>query len=194
MIDVGSRNLNQKNPPVVYGDIISKPENERWELIDGIPLMQARLSDVHQRILRELLTQFHSFLRGKPCEIFSEFPVWLENEPGDLKSEQFLIPDLLINCDSSKVAKNGIQGAPEMIIEILSASTAGVDKIKKFRKYQDAGVKEYWIVEPDQRLITIFKLGADRKYSNIATYDEGHIKVDSLPGLVVDLNLVFSKD
>jgi Uma2 family endonuclease len=182
---------HKENRPFTYKDIISKPENERWELIDGIPFLQARPSDTHQRALRELLTQFHSFLRGKSCEVFSEFPVWLDNEPEDLETNQYLVPDLLINCDSSKVAKNGIKGAPEMIIEILSASTASVDKIKKFRKYQESGVKEYWIVEPDQKLISVFKLDMNGKYSIINTYDEGQVEVGVLPGLVIDLNLVF---
>jgi Uma2 family endonuclease len=184
----------KENFPLTYEDILSRPENERWELIDGIPFMQARPTDTHQRIMRELVTQFHSFLRGKSCEVFTEFPVWFENRPGDFESGQYFIPDLVINCDNSRVTKDGIQGSPEMIIEILSPTTAGVDKIKKFRKYQNSGVKEYWIVEPDQRLITVFKLGPNKKYSIIETYDEGEILVEPLSGLTIALGLVFSKE
>lgn len=185
---------HKENRLFTYKDIMNKPENERWELVDGFPLLQTRPTDTHQRVLRELLTQFHSFLRGKSCEVFSEFPVWLNNEPGDLEANQYLIPDLLVNCQSGKVTKNGIKGAPEMIVEILSASTAGVDKIKKFRKYQEAGVQEYWIVEPDQKLISVFQLGMNGKYSIINTYDEGQVEVGVLPGLIIDLNPVFSAD
>ncbi len=145
-----------------YGDYLTWNGDERWELIDGVAYDMSPAPRVaHQRILMELGRQFATWLRGKPCQIFpAPFDVRLpEAGESDALVETVVQPDLTVICDKRTLDEAGYRGAPELVVEILSPSTAQKDLKIKFARYERAGVKEYWIVEPEGKTVQISRLG-----------------------------------
>lgn len=178
-----------------YADYLIWDENERWEILDGVPYMQAAPSRIHQEISMELATQFHTYLKGKTCRVFAApFCVRLDVEKNDNDVKNVVEPDITIVCDNSKLDEKGCKGSPDMIIEILSPSTGKNDRFIKFNKYEKAGVKVYWVVEPDQKLVSIFTLQPDGKYGRPEMYtEEDKMLVSIFPDLEIDLKPVFDK-
>jgi Uma2 family endonuclease len=147
-----------------YGDLENFPENETWELIDGIPYLQAEPSITHQYISDRLIIHLVSYLEGKPCQAFSRIPVWPEGKPQNKRAHGYLVPDLLIVCDPQKIHEWGVSGAPDLVVEIVSPSNASNDKITKLNKYREIGVKTYWIVEPEYRNVEVYSLDENGHY------------------------------
>jgi Uma2 family endonuclease len=178
-----------------YADYLTWREDERWEIIDGVPYMQASPSPTHQLIIGELYRQFANYLQGKPCKVYlSPFCVRLikgdEKQSEDIK--KVFEPDITIVCDRTKIDKEGCKGSPDLIIEVMSPSSIRHDKVTKFNNYEKAGVKEYWIVEPDGRLVSVFLLQTNNRYGRPEIYTEDQkITVSIFPDLSVDLNTVF---
>ena len=187
--------LPQDNKKYTYADYLTWPEDERWEIIDGIPYMQAAPSWQHQAVSAALLTQFYNYLAGKPCQVFAS-PFDLRLPDGNEKDEEttFVVqPDIVVVCDKSGLKGSGYHGTPALIIEISSPSTTKNDKIWKFNKYEKAGVKEYWIVEPEGKIVSVFTLQENIRYGRPETYAEvDKIKVMVFPELIIDLTPVFA--
>lgn len=187
--------LPQKNQEYTYADYLIWPEIERWEIIDGTPYMQAAPSPLHQEVLTELIKQFAVYLTGKPCKVYPapfcvRLPQGNEKNPEDIKN--VVEPDISIVCDRSKIDDKGCNGAPDMIIEIMSPSSGKMDRVVKFNKYEKAGVKEYWIVEPEQKIVSVFTIQPDNRYGRPDVYaEEDAIKVGIFETLVIDLKSVF---
>lgn len=177
-----------------YADYLTWNNDERWEIIAGVPYMQSAPSRLHQEILMELARQFSNYLLDKPCKIYpAPFCVRLDIDDDDKKIKNVVEPDLTIVCDESKLDEKGCKGSPDMIIEIISPSTAKMDKVIKFNKYEEAGVKEYWIIEPEQKLVSVFLLQDNMKYGRPEMYtDEDNIIVSLFPDLEIHLKSVFS--
>ncbi|MGL6174568.1 MAG: Uma2 family endonuclease, partial [Cellulosilyticaceae bacterium] len=152
--------LPQSTHKYTYADYLTWPTEERWEILDGIAYMQAAPSWQHQSISTELVTQFSMYLQGKSCKVFhAPFDLRLpESTETDETSTTVLQPDIVIICDKSKLQGTGYVGTPPLIVEILSPSTARHDKLYKLNKYESAGVTEYWMIEPDLKLVSVFKL------------------------------------
>lgn len=183
----------QEKEKYSYKDYLGWPEDERWEIIDGTAYMQAAPSRIHQEISGELHRQFANYLQGKPCRVYhAPFCVRLDVEKDDNDIKNVVEPDITVVCDSSKLDERGCKGSPDMIIEILSPSTGKKDKVIKFNKYEKAGVKEYWILEPDQKLVSVFLLQSTGRYGRPQMYtDEDQIKVSIFPDLTIELNTIF---
>ena len=178
-----------------YVDYLTWPEDERWEIIDGIAYMQAAPSPIHQEISGGLFAQFHNYLSGKTCKVYAApFCVRLVDDD-DKKSEDIkkvVEPDISIVCEKSKIDEKGCKGAPDMIVEVMSPSSIKMDRFIKFNSYEKAGVKEYWIVEPEGKLVSVFVLQGDHRYGRPEIYaEDGMIKVSIFPDLIVDLKPVF---
>ncbi|MGE5581030.1 MAG: Uma2 family endonuclease [Bacillota bacterium] len=157
-----------------YGDYEKWPEDQRWELIDGVPYdMTPAPSRKHQEILGELHRQFANYLKNKHCKVFlAPFDVRLPQ--GDEKGEMIrtvVQPDLTVVCDHSKLDDRGCLGAPDLVIEILSPYTAAKDLKIKLSLYERVGVKEYWLVQPLDRTIMVFTLQENGEYAKPAVYD-----------------------
>ena len=187
--------IPQEEKRFTYNDYLTWPEEERWEIIDGVPYMQAAPSPVHQEILAELVKQLGVYFTGKPCRVYpSPFCVRLPqgNEKNDNEIKTVVEPDISIVCDKSKIDETGCNGAPDLIIEIVSPASAKKDKVTKFNQYEKAGVTEYWVVEPEQKLVSVFLLQDNQRFSRPEMYtDEDMIQVGRFPELTVDLGLVF---
>ena len=164
-------------------------EDVRAELYEGTLIMLARPTQRHQWMLIEIATQLHTFLRGKPCRVYpAPFGVRLsENE------ETVFEPDIVVVCDESKLGGKLFIGAPDMVIEILSPSTARMDKKLKYYKYQQAGVKEYWIVDPELNLLEVNIL-RDNRYTTMIYSETDNAPVHILEGCEINLADVFSKN
>ena len=141
-----------------YADYLEWDEKERVELIDGAPLMMAPPSRKHQEISGEIYRQLANFLRGKGCRVYAApFGVRLferaEDGPEDV--DTVVEPDITVVCDRDKLDDQGCKGAPDLIVEILSPSTQRRDRLTKLNLYQRAGVREYWIVNPEDRTVQV---------------------------------------
>lgn len=187
--------LSQEDKKYTYADYLTYPEDERWEIIDGVPYMQAAPSPIHQEILMELSKQIAVYLTGKTCKVYPapfcvRFPQGYEKNEEELKN--IVEPDISIICDKSKIDDRGCIGAPDMIIEIISPSSIKKDRFVKFNMYEKAGVKEYWIIEPDQKLVSVFLLQKNERFSRPEMYtEEDGINVSIFPDLTIDLSAVF---
>jgi len=166
---------NKTGRRFTYKEYCSWPEDERWELIDGVAYdMSPAPSRKHQEISGELCFQIQSILRKQKCKVYSApFDVVLPQYPieNDDESDTVVQPDISVICDQTKLTEKGCLGAPDLIIEILSPSTSKKDLNEKFRLYEKQGVKEYWIVDPGNKYINVFHLIVDK--NEVGKYDEG---------------------
>jgi Uma2 family endonuclease len=164
------------------------------ELIRGkIYKMSPAPTSWHQLILGELHVVFKNAMHGNPCTVFlSPFDVYLVKPGQDYKETRNIVqPDLCIICDKEKIKKFGCVGSPELLVEILSPSTASKDLKQKYELYEEYGVKEYWVVYPSEKVIQIYTLenGSYRALKPITV----HEKVQSLifPELSFDAEGIF---
>ena len=179
-----------------YKDLRSWPEGERWELIDGVPYDMTPAPGVpHQRISRRLERQIDGYLAGSPCEMFhAPVDVFLpEGQEAEDEIDTLVQPDIFVVCDQAKVTDDGIKGAPDLVVEILSPSTAQKDLTLKFRVYERAGVREYWVVHPVDHTLMVFRLTENGQYGRPDSYGEtDEVPVGVLDGLTIELQRVFA--
>lgn len=140
-------------------DIYALPEGERAELIDGQIYMMTPPNRKHQTIARELFSSINSYIKSNSgsCEpFFAPFAVFLSKD-----NTNYVEPDISVICDRSKLTDKGCSGAPDWIIEIVSPSSRQMDYFTKLFKYRTAGVREYWIVDPDKDRILVYNFEAE---------------------------------
>jgi Uma2 family endonuclease len=183
--------LPDDNEYYTYADFLEWDESVRAEIIDGEVYMMASPTKEHQRIFRKIFTRLSNFLEGKTCEVFSApFDVRLFPK-SDLSDNTVVEPDILVVCDPSKLDDRSCNGAPDLVIEILSPSNKAHDKKAKFQKYRMAGVREYWVVDPEEKYLEIHILDSGRYITTV--YDAADDAPDTvLPGCVIKLADVFS--
>lgn len=142
-----------------YGDYRRWPDDERWELIDGVAYLMGAPTVSHQRIVGQLYRLLADFLEGKPCEAFlSPFDV-LSFAPGEEEEDDcssVVQPDILVVCDKSGLNDKNLHGLPEVVVEVLSPSTSRKDQHEKFSLYESRGVREYWVVEPEAQWLCLY--------------------------------------
>jgi len=173
-----------------YADYASWDTEDRYELIDGVAYMMSAPSWAHQEILVELSRQLANFLKGKPCKIFvAPFDVCL-NAAGD-KDDTVVQPDLLVICDKAKLDSKRCNGAPDMVIEILSPSSRKHDTVRKLNKYLQVGVQEYWMVDPEAQEVHVCIL-TDGKYDTKNYSNSDIIPMHALKGCLINMRDVFA--
>jgi Uma2 family endonuclease len=169
-----------------YADYLKWDTNDRYELMDGVAYMMASPTADHQRISMELSRQFSNFLLGKPCEVFAaplDVRLFFQEDDSD---DTVLQPDLLVVCDRTKLAQGPCNGVPDLVIEILSPSNTSKELVKKFNYYLEAGVREYWVVIPEDKKVQVHILDKGHFVSSVFNRDDT-IPVSILPPLVIDL-------
>lgn len=152
---------NAEPPRFTYGDYVKWQGDERWELIGGeVYLMSPAPSRAHQAILAQLTFQAQSYFDDKPCQVyFAPFDVrFPESAEPDDEIDTVLQPDLVVICDADKLDDAGARGAPDWVVEILSPSTTGRDRVAKRAVYERHGVREYWVVDPTSRVVIVHEL------------------------------------
>lgn len=178
-----------------YKDYLNWPDEEKWEIINGVAYnMSPAPSRIHQKISRELIRQFANYLLGKTCEVYgAPFDVRLPTmDQKDEDIDTVVQPDIVVVCDKSKLDDKGCKGSPTIVIEVISPYTAQKDMKEKFFLYEKVGVKEYWIVHPEDKTTMVFKLGENGEYGKPEMYtEEDNINVTILGELTIDLKIVF---
>ena len=180
-----------QNERYTYADYCAWDGSERWELIAGIPYAMSPAPNWrHQGISMNLGRNLGNFLKGKPCKVFAApFDVRLNAAYED---DIVVQPDLVVICDRSKLSGTGYSGIPDLVIEILSPSTARHDRWVKFRLYQQAEVREYWLVDPDTKTVQVCILH-DGLYVTYMYADTDTAPVSVLPGCEINLGDVFAE-
>lgn len=186
-----------QNERYSYADYLAWDDGKRWELIDGQAFcMSPAPTRQHQHISILLEQQIGSYLSNKRCEMYhAPFDVrFIESQENaaDDYIDTVVQPDIVVICDPEKLDDRGCKGSPDLIIEILSPSTARMDMAVKFELYQRYGVAEYWIVHPKDQTILVFKLLESGLYGVPDRYcAEDTIPVTLLGDLQIDLTRVF---
>lgn len=193
-MSISSRQLVKK---LTYADYLTWPDDERWEIIDGVAYqMTAAPSSDHQRVCARLAGEFYAFFKDKTCEVFfAPFDVRLPvgNET-DAEIETVVQPDILIICDKSQLTERGSKGSPSLVVEVISPSTARKDTVDKFYLYERVAVKEYWIVRPEEKTVMVFTLGSDNRYGRPEIYSGTDvIRTRLFDGLAIEVDGVFKE-
>ena len=140
-------------------DIYALPEGERAELINGRIYMMGAPTYLHQTLSMELSGTIRDYIRRKKgsCQVLhAPLAVTLFED-----NKTYVEPDVAVICDRNKITDKGINGAPDFIIEIVSPSSRKMDYTAKNALYADAGVREYWIVDPDKKRTTVYRYEED---------------------------------
>jgi Uma2 family endonuclease len=201
LVEKGTGNIMEKNArrtngkqTFTYGDYLTWPDDERWELIDGVPYdMTPAPGRKHQEILGNLNDAMRNFLKGGACHVyFAPFDVRLpKKDEADEKVKTVVQPDLVVVCDEKKRDDKGCRGAPDLAVEILSPSTSSKDQVKKLNLYEKHGVREFWIIDPNGTVM-IFFLQKNGRYGRPETYArDGKATSKIFPEMAIDLNTVF---
>ena len=178
------------NIKYTYTDYLKWDDGVRRELIDGKIYLMAGSNRRHQKLSGNLYEQFKAFLKGKACEVYyAPLDVRLN---ADTLDDTVVQPDLMIVCDDSILDDAGIKGAPDMVIEILSPATADYDRITKFNMYLQAGVKEYWIIDPVTKSLAVNILIDDRYITHVYANEET-TPVHVLEGCTINLLEIFQE-
>ena len=178
----------QPQTKLTYEDYAKTPDDERWELIDGELIMAAAPGEAHQSVQASLGARLYFFVEERDLGrfYFSSFDVVLSDTTT-------VRPDLLFVSKERAdiITPANVQGAPDLVVEVRSPSTARQDWVVKRELYARYGVKEYWLVDPDAETVTVLLLG-EQGYEEATTYWKGQaLTSPTLEGLAIDLNDVF---
>ena len=150
----------------------------------------------HQDISGNIFVPISLFLKKKPCKVFAApFDVRLpvKNKKKDDEVTTVVQPDICIICDESKIDSRGCCGAPDLVIEILSPGNSKKEIRLKHELYEEAGVEEYWIVNPEEENIVVFVLNEEGKFSGLKMYaGDDNIQSFAVPGLNINLTEIFT--
>ena len=182
--------MSVPNPAIkfTYEDYLSAPEDERYELLDGALVMTPAPGEPHQRVSMWLGWKLIQYVaENRLGEVY--------HAPFDVVLSDFDVvqPDLIFvsNERTGIITDANLQGAPDLVVEILSPSTAERDKTFKYALYAEHGVGEYWMVDTDAKTITVLLLG-ERGFAVEGIYGEGEtLESPTLQGFALDLGDVF---
>ena len=177
-----------------------KPGNEhtRYELIDGQIYMLSAPNTNHMGLSRFIYDIFSKYMADKQCGVYyAPYDVFLIKLPSRSKSKKVnknkcrdvVQPDLFVLCDKDKLKLDGIHGAPELVIEIVSRSSVKLDYLSKLNAYMNLGVKEYWIVDPLKKRIIIYQAIKDGKADDLLLFNytfDDTVESKIFPALSVD--------
>ena len=170
-----------------WDDYLTWPDDERWEIIDGVTYNMAPAPSVrHQNITGKLYSQLEQKLRDKTCRPFIA--------PVDVILSEYDIvqPDVFVVCDKNKITEANIKGAPDLVVEILSPATALKDLREKKNLYEKFGVKEYVVIDTIEEYVERFCLGSDGTYNKGEVFGPQEVlPLKSLEGIEVNLWEVF---
>jgi len=165
---------------------------ERFELIDGVAYAMSAPNTSHQRIVSILTGEFYIFLKGKTCKVIpSPFDVRLFYEEDD-SDDTVVQPDIVVICDPKKLGEEGCRGAPDLVVEILSPSNMAIEMERKLLLYKKAGVREYWIVDPKDKHISIYLLEDNGEYI-LRIFKKDNVRPVVVPGLEIPLSTIFAE-
>lgn len=169
--------------PYTEDDYYALPEDVRAELINGQIYYQAAPGYQHQKILGNVYAAIHTCIKSKngPCEVLpAPFAVRLFDD-----RKTIVEPDISVICDPGKITDNGCSGAPDWVIEIVSPGNSSHDYVRKLNLYLDAGVREYWIVNPMKEIVFVYHLEETKFEVSSYTFQD-RVKVNIYDDLWID--------
>ena len=196
-------NISQLNPNRIYtyADYLTWQFEQTVELIKGkIWKMSPAPKTRHQRISFKLSGVFYNHINLKTCDVFSApFDVRLYNKKKSKKANEDIFtvvqPDLCIICDKEKIDESGCLGAPDLIVEILSRGNSKKEMRIKYNLYEESGVKEYWIADPEHQTIHVFAFNEHEKYQLSKIYlREDVLQSVIFEDLKINLDEVFPEE
>lgn len=176
-------------PRFTYREYLQWPEGERWELVDGVAhAMGPAPARRHQVIVGELFRQIANALKGRECQVFvAPFDVRLpKGNEADEEIDTVVQPDIVVVYDGNKLDERGCRGAPDWIIEVVSPSSESRDQILKRDLYQRVGVREYWIVRPEERQVIVYRLEAGAYRHGEVREFVGTLASSAVPAVAID--------
>jgi Uma2 family endonuclease len=167
--------LNEDSFEYSYSDYMTWQLQERVELIMGKIFPMSAPNTPHQALSRELTVAFYPYFHGKTCTYFAA-PIDVRLPVGNQGNifKTVVQPDLCVICDKSKIVTQGIIGAPDLVVEILSPSNRQIEMHEKFEAYQASLVREYWIIHPEEQWMLQYVLNENhlfvlhKKYKNLS--------------------------
>ena len=194
-----ARDYNSKNyERVSYQEYLELVEtsDQRYELIDGEIFLMASPSFRHQQLVNEISGIFYNYFKNHKCSsLTSPLDIRLQGYAPKFKEDPNVVqPDLIVICDPENVEDDKYQGVPSLLVEVLSPSTKKRDLILKLNLYLKSGIKEYWIVDPENEKITQYIFTEDRDIKVINDLEPGEIlESDYFEELNISLSEIFSK-
>jgi Uma2 family endonuclease len=185
--------LDERPRKLTYEDYAAIPaDGKRWEVLDGAAHVAVTPNPLHQRTTKRLARQLEARFEAadeatgrRRGEVFNS-PIDVVLGPHDICQ-----PDLAVVTEPAQISKRGIEGAPTLLVEVLSPSNRAYDRVTKARRYAAAGVVHYWIVDPDLQTVDCYRLAGER-YSEVGCFSaEATLCHPDFPGLVIDLPAVW---
>jgi len=165
-------------------------KNARTELIGGDVYQVKTPSRRHHEVVGAMFLQLQNHIfnnRHNKCKTYYNLAVYL-------KEDTYIVPEKIIVCDLQKLTVEGMNGIPDLIIEVISPDASNYDNVTKFKLYNRAGVPEYWIVDPIDNIITALKLKTNGNYMVNMYGNIGKAAISVLPGYEMDLSTIFTED
>lgn len=194
------KNINDLdlNGTYTYADYMKWAFDETLELIKGKVFKMSPAPNLkHQRVSLKLTLEFGNYFKKHPCNLFAApFDVRLTPKKGSKSNKIFTVvqPDLCIICDDEKLDEHGCIGSPDLIIEILSPGNTRKEMKDKFEVYQENGVREYWLVEPNDRAVFVYVLNEQGKYIGLQPFTDEDIMTSAIfPELAINLEEIFAE-
>ncbi len=189
--------LRKEQEVFTYADYLQW-EDGRWELIDGIAYdMSPAPSRIHQRVTGDLFARIHALLQDSPCEVYvAPFDVRLPDSENIIDEDIRTVvqPDIVVVCDEKKLDDRGCLGAPDLVVEVLSPSTALLDLREKRDLYERHGVKEYWIVHPVYRVVMVYRMDKGGVYDKAEVFGSADmVESNAVAWIRFSLEEIFGK-
>lgn len=166
------KQLKTEEKVYTYADLLEMDDDNRYEIIDGKLYLMSSPNIKHQVLAGEIYAQLRDFLKGRKCKPFiAPLDVTFSKSRQNNKIKNVVQPDVFVVCDNEKIDDEKIWGAPSFALEILSPSTSRKDKLEKMNLYQKYGVKEYWILDPKDMIVTPYILDKQGCYKVERVYD-----------------------
>jgi Uma2 family endonuclease len=180
-----------------YADYMRWNFLERLELLRGKIFRMGAPNTAHQIVGGKIYNEFYNFLKGKSCQVFIapyDIRLPVQNRKRDDEITTVVQPDGCVVCDPSKVDERGVCGAPDLVIEILSPGNSKKEVRDKFEIYEEAGVREYWVVNPVEQNLVTFLLTAEGKFGGARMYANGdQLDAATVPGFTIHVTEIFTK-
>jgi Uma2 family endonuclease len=174
----------------------------RWNFMERLELLRGRIFQLgaantkHQRVSQKLFYELYGFLKGKTCQVFiAPYDVRLpvKNRKRDDQITTVVQPDICIFCDPSAIDERGACGIPDLAVEILSPGNPRHDLLEKYDVYQEAGVKEYWIIDPIKEMVMVSAMQEQGKFAPTLIFTEDQLLVPRcVPGFSISANQLFT--
>lgn len=191
--------VEEPDPSLIYtyADYMQWKFKERLELFRGKIFKMGAPNTLHQVVAGNLYSGLRDYLKGKVCRVFiAPFDIRLpaKNRKKDDEITTVVQPDVCVVCDAAKVDTRGVCGAPDLVIEILSPGNSKKELRDKYELYEEAGVKEYWVINPVEENLVVFLRDQEGKFGSPKIYTGGdRLIAAAVPGFGIDVNEIFTE-